>query len=67
MNWTQEWPTEAGSYWFFDPDAYKPRILLATVAENANGVHRMSEARFLYREESPNAYFMPVILPQEPQ
>lgn len=66
MSWTQEWPKEPGTYWFFDPDVYKQRILLATVAKNNNGVHIMSEARFLYREESPNAYFMPVTLPEVP-
>jgi hypothetical protein len=64
--WTNEWPTEEGNYWVFDPDAYRPRVQLVKFVSNGVGTHTVGDSKFWYKRESPRALFQPADVPPPP-
>jgi len=70
--WTTEWPTEPGMYWFYgyrygkDNDE-KPEMQLLEVSKIANGFMYIAEGNFMYKSEVEEAHFQKAILPKAPK
>lgn len=72
--WTWEWPTEAGTYWFFGwNNGYAkrhspPRMHLARVHITASlEPAYVSEGHILYRAEGAMGKWLPAVLPERPE
>ncbi len=81
MNWTREWPTELGRYWFYGYPYgkqktemglgdKKPFLSLVTVDEINNGLCAILEGNFLYEEGEmgckPDGVFLKADVPELP-
>ncbi len=61
-DWTTEWPTEEGLYWFYGyttkweakPEADEPRRLLSVraVDDGKGNIHTMGAAEFIFKTEA---------------
>jgi len=80
--WTTEWPTEIGTYWFYSyrygkGDSYPdnkpelslmkvPELLLMTVFEISNGLMYIADGQFVFESEVEEPHFQKAILPKTP-
>jgi len=73
--WTKEWPTEPGWYWFC---GWRGRWLfnrktiphLHTVKVTIAGDNRpiyICDGQFMYRDERPIGFFLPLEMPELPE
>lgn len=66
--WSAEWPTKPGWYWFFgylyggETREYAP----VQVFKVSNGVVRTVNGNFMYRSEGHLGLFIPAIVPSPP-
>lgn len=74
-DWSEEWPTEPGRYWFygykwkpFTSDMDKPpEMFLVKVRDGGNGVMRVTDGHFLYKAEGGRGLWTPAVLPEIPE
>ena len=74
MDWTAEWPTDPGWYWFYgyrfgrDDDKDKPELLPVQVWRIANGVAWVVGGRghFMYQGEGTTGLWLPLSEPEAP-
>lgn len=69
-NWTKEWPTCPGYYWFYgwcfgDRDRAAKHHYVK-VRKIANGVSYVADGHFLYKAEGGDGYWSPAITPVLP-
>jgi len=73
--WTRDWPTEPGLYWFYgfryghiSVGIEKEReLLLVRVNKTQTGVMCVAEGHFMYKSEPEDARFIKVLLPKFPE
>lgn len=76
MNWTAEWPTEPGLYWFYgwlwlnknwETEGRKPEFDLIKVHKNSRGdVICITNGNFMFKEERHMGLWKLVDLPELP-
>ena len=72
--WTQEWPTEPGLYWFYSYRygmiscgfKQKPKLMMMAVSKCANGFMYTADGQFVFDGEPEHAWFTKVITPDLP-
>lgn len=71
VNWTKEWPTCPGYYWFygwcFRGRHRKPELHYVKVRRIANGLALVTNGHFLYKAEGGDGYWSPAITPALPE
>lgn len=73
MNWTSEWPTTPGYYWFYGwcwPGWRHERIsklLYVEAKRTSNRIAYVTEGHFLYRAEGAEGVWQPVQAPELPE
>jgi len=71
MNWTSEWPTEPGHYWFYGwcfSDRDRPaRFHYTTVGKTPRGVCYVADGYFLYKAEGAEGVWQEVQFPELPE
>lgn len=73
MIWTDKWPTEEGTYWFYGyrfhitNDKDKPELFLVEVWKLPWGIVYATRGYFLYREEGGFGLWTPADLPPVPE
>jgi len=73
--WTTEFPTEVGDYWFYGyrygkvscGHKSKPDIMRLKVRKCANGVMYEAQGQFMYEKEVEEAHFCPIEFPELPE
>lgn len=71
-NWTQEFPTKPGYYWFYGyrygrincGSATKPELQFVEVWKNG---HAVAGGQFIYKSELEDAWFAPAEVPEFPE
>lgn len=68
-NWTDEWPSEPGSYWFhgLQYGHGKPRLCYVEVRQASNALMHITNGAFMYKEERHKGKWQKVTLPTLPQ
>jgi len=75
MEWTKEWPSEVGNFWFYGyrygkisscGTKNKPELMLVKVRKCANGLMHTANGQFMYKSEVEEAHFQPAIMPELP-
>ena len=70
MNWTTEWPTEPGHYWFYGwcfRDRDKPaKFHCVEVWKLQKGRAYVTDGHFLYKAEGAEGVWQPVEFPELP-
>lgn len=71
-NWTKEWPTCPGHYWFygwcFRSRHHGPELHFVKIRQIVNGIARVTNGHFLYKAEGGDGYWLlatVVALPDE--
>ena len=71
--WTKEWPTEPGRYWFWGQVSRswtgkecKPDYFLVKVRRCVNGVMYVTDGRFIYEAEGAKGVWCLAIVPEPP-
>lgn len=72
MEWTIEWPSEPGYYWFygwaFTDRSRDPELHFVKVRGIAQGkLMYVTNGHFLFKQEGGEGYWMPVTLPELPE
>lgn len=71
--WTKEWPTEPGWYWFYGQkfrgwnDDGDPQLYMVIVHKTRNGVACVVDGHFMYAQEGAWGWWQPAILPDLPE
>ena len=69
MNWTKEWPTTPGQYWFYGRRSSmrdKDDLFYVQVRKIQNGVTYICEGSFLFEAEGAKGVWQPITLPELP-
>ncbi len=74
MEWTTEFPTEPGTYWFYGyrygktscGREAKPEMMLVMANEVSNGLMVTAEGQFMFEREIEQASFAKTELPYSP-
>lgn len=67
--WTREWPTTPGRYWFFgrrSRSAERDELFAAIVVQASNTMVHIIEGSFAYQEEGAVGRWAPMELPDLP-
>lgn len=75
MQWSKEFPTKEGDYWFYGyrygkvscGQKCKPEINRLRVLKCANGLLYVSEGSVMYESEIEEAHFCPIEYPELPK
>lgn len=69
-NWTREWPTQSGHYWFygwcFHGHDNAPQLFFVKVRQIQNGLAYITEGHFLYEAEGARGVWQEAELPKLP-
>ena len=67
INWTKEWPTCSGYYWFygwcFRDRHRKPELHFVKSRQLTKGTALVTNGHFLYKAEGGDGYWLPVVRP----
>lgn len=74
-DWTQEWPTEEGFYWFYSyrhgrvsvGEEAKPKLLVMEAMKSMTGIACVASGSFVHNSEPEEAWFKKIILPELPK
>lgn len=72
-DWSSEWPTEPGRYWFygwrstFAKNNSKPSLMMVNVRQVANSLMFITDGVFLYKGEGAEGVFCSAIAPSLPE
>jgi hypothetical protein len=70
MEWTIEWPSEVGVYWFYGWDYgltnAPAKFHLVEVHQALNGVVLVMDGAFMFKSEGHMGVFAPIQLPDPP-
>jgi len=74
MEWSKEWPTKEGTYWFYGyrygriSCGFKcdPEYCFVRVFKAANGLMFKADGQFLYKSETEEAHFKKYKFPTPP-
>lgn len=74
--WTKEWPSEPGKYWFYGyrygrvsvgREQKKVMCLVGVNKNGSGGLMYVAEGSFMYKNETECSLFTPAILPKPPE
>ena len=68
-DWSEQWPTEPGFYWFYGhwPKSLEPRLQVVQVVRDRLGeAVRVSFGAFMYPDETGAGLWRPIELPTLP-
>jgi len=73
-DWTEDWPTEPGHYWFYgwcfrpwgSVRVRPPEWHFVRVSRTANSLAFVTDGHFLYKSEGGEGLWMPAMLPEPP-
>jgi hypothetical protein len=72
--WTEEWPTEPGYYWFYGwcwrseiRDGKAPRFFYVRVRPCSNSMMYVTDGHFMYEEEGGYGLWSKAQLPELPE
>ena len=74
MEWTKDWPSEEGHFWFYGypygkiscGQICKPELMLVKVRKGLNCFIYIANGQFMYKSEVEEAHFKKAAMPEPP-